>query len=455
MTEQPPLVRAIVRLRDTFWQRRFLYGTLRAIWLALLVPTVVMAGYLFLGWQIRWELWVAPMLLVAAVVLIWSLRPLTLEKMTRRLDGLMDRRSQLTTALEVSFAANHPAYLNNPVAGRLIQDAVETTVGLRQQVKVLGRGFWLELNMLIGVASVLGALILLDMLAPVRPNAALVDLPLPFDEPRADEVIPPDPQLRPPPFQQQLQTMTPEQVQAALEALADALRDQAASRPAAEALDQGNLGQAAAELRRLADQLGGLSEQAQQGLGQSLQEAADNIGGNAPGFTEPLRQGNETLQSGDLAGAAQALEDLADLLDELGEQQPEGGQAEGEAGDSGEGEAEGEPGETESEQGGEQPGGGGEGAGDGEGSEGESELGEEEERLPIDGEPLELESEEENIEDRVLQPSELEAGSDSDKRTTDSPFARQPLNAAGEELGPDPLAYPWEKREIIRDYFSD
>jgi hypothetical protein len=447
------LIRAIFRLRDTFWQRRFLYGTLRAMWSALLAPTVVMAGYLFLDWQIRWELWVALMLVVAAVVLIWSLRPLSLEKMTRRLDGLMDRRSQLTTALEVSFAADHPAYVNNPVAGRLIQDAVETTVGLRQQVKVLGRGFWLELNMLIGVASVLGALILLDMLSPLRPSAALVDLPLPYEEPRADEVIPPDPQLMPPPFQQQLQAMTPEQVQAALEALADALRDQAASRPAAEALDQGNLSQAAAELRRLADQLAGLSGQAQQGLGQSLQEAADTIGGNAPSFTEPLRQGNESLQSGDLSGAAQALEALADLLDELSDQQPEGGQAEGESGDSGESEAETQAGENESEQDGDPS--GGDGAGEGEGNEGESELGEEEERLPIDGEPLELESETENLEDRVLQPAELESETNTDERTTDSPFARQPLNAAGEDLGPDPLDYPWEKREIVRDYFSD
>lgn len=454
MTESAPLIRAILRLRDTFWQRRFLYGTLRAMWSALLAPTVVMAGYLLLDWQIRWELWVALMLVVAAVVLIWSLRPLSLEKMTRRLDGLMDRRSQLTTALEVSFAADHPAYVNNPVAGRLIQDAVETTVGLRQQVKVLGRGFWLELNMLIGVASVLGALILLDMLSPLRPSAALVDLPLPYEEPRADDVIPPDPQLMPPPFQQQLQAMTPEQVRAALEALADALRDQAASRPAAEALDQGNLSQAAAELRRLADQLAGLSGQAQQGLGQSLQEAADTIGGNAPSFTEPLRQGNESLQSGDLSGAAQALEALADLLDELSDQQPEGGQAEGESGDSGESEAETQAGENESEQDGD-PSGGGDGAGEGEGNEGESELGEEEERLPIDGEPLELESETENLEDRVLQPAELESETNTNERTTDSPFARQPLNAAGEDLGPDPLDYPWEKREIVRDYFSD
>jgi hypothetical protein len=37
--------------------------------------------------------------------------------------------------------------------------------------------------------------------------------------------------------------------------------------------------------------------------------------------------------------------------------------------------------------------------------------------------------------------------------TEDSPFARQSANSAG-DLGPDPLAYPWEKRDVIRRYFT-
>jgi hypothetical protein len=52
----------------------------------------------------------------------------------------------------------------------------------------------------------------------------------------------------------------------------------------------------------------------------------------------------------------------------------------------------------------------------------------------------------------VLQPAELDALA-SDEVTQDSPFARQPATTSG-DLGPDPLSYPWEKREVIRSYFT-
>jgi hypothetical protein len=59
------------------------------------------------------------------------------------------------------------------------------------------------------------------------------------------------------------------------------------------------------------------------------------------------------------------------------------------------------------------------------------------------------------LEDRVLQPAELEAEATAgDERTEDSPFARQSVNAASGDLGPDPLSYPWQKREVIRQYFT-
>jgi len=56
------------------------------------------------------------------------------------------------------------------------------------------------------------------------------------------------------------------------------------------------------------------------------------------------------------------------------------------------------------------------------------------------------------MEDRTLQKAELDAET-SDKLTQDSPFARQSLTPAG-DLGPDPLTYPWDKREVIRSYFT-
>lgn len=447
---QAPLVRALDRLRYTFWQRRILHWSVRAVWLALLIPTIVMIGYLWWGWRVPWQVWLPLMLLVGFVSMLWSARPINLQRMTHRLDRLMGMRSQLVTALEVSSSTNAPAYTENPVSEQLVQDAVSATVNLRQKIKFLGRGFWLEFNMLIGIAFVLGALLVLDLLSPRLPAASLLDLPPIGIEPDAEEVIPPDPVLNPP-LPDQLQSLSQQQIQAALQALADALRDQAASRAISEAIDRGDLGGAAEEMRRLADRLGELSDQAQQELGQSLQEAAENIGGEAPPFTDPLQSGNEALQTGNLPGATQALEDLADLLDTIEESHsPDEAQSESESQSEQPADSGSEPGD--SGQGDQQ--GGGDGAGEGDqGGEGDQPLGEEEKRLPIDGDPLELDSDL-DLKDRVLQPSELDAQTDDDRRTSDSPFARQPLNASSDDLGPDPLSYPWDKRDIIRQYFT-
>ena len=90
------------RLRIAFWRRRVVYWLIRALWIALLVPTIVMAGYTFWGWQISWNTWIFLMVLVGVLSLLWSLRPINLKRMTRRLDNLLGMRAQLITAFEVS-----------------------------------------------------------------------------------------------------------------------------------------------------------------------------------------------------------------------------------------------------------------------------------------------------------------------------------------------------------------
>jgi hypothetical protein len=440
----PPLIRTLGRLQGVFWRRRLILGLVRALWAALLVPTLTLAGYLWGGWRIRWDIWVSITIVTGLLVLLWTLRPIKLKRMVHRLDKLLGLRAQLVTAFEASQLQPQP---DNPVVGQLLQNSVELSVKLRRQVNLLDRNLWLEMHTLIGIAAVLGALLIFDALTPRIPEANLVDLPPLGQEPEADEVAPPEPQLAPP-LQEQLQSLSQAQLQAALEALAEALRDQAVTRAAAEALDRGDIGGAAQELRRLADQLGELSEEARQGVGEALQQAAENIGGGLPGLTQPLESGSSALEVDNLPGAGQALEELAEALETIGETmqegQPEsegeasGGSQESDQAEAGGGDASGE--------------GGGDGAGDGLGGEGEEGLGEEEERLPIDGQPLEIESEE-AIEDRVLQPAELDAQA-SEETTSDSPFARQGLNALGDDLGADPLTYPWEKRDIIRQYFT-
>lgn len=461
-----PFLRSLQRLRAAFWRRRALRWLMRAAWLALLSPTICLAGYLWLGWEVTWVDWLVPMGLVALVSLLWSIRPLSLKKMTDRLDRRLALQARLITAQEVDT----PATRDNPVVQQLLLEAVNIVIGLRRRIRAFDRGFWLEFQALIGVAGLLIALLLLDALTPNLPYATAVELPAAWEEPRAEAIIPPDPELFPPPFQPDIQAQQPQSQEAleqALGALADALRDQAITRSIAEALDRGDLAGAAEGLRRLADQLGDLSAEARGQLGEALQEAAENAGGNAPNVTEPAQAGGQALGADDLQAAQEALEALAEAIESLAQTPQESAQtqpqegsepsqpngqtqanAEGEGQPQSEGEAQAqEPGQAD------QPGensGAGAGSGEGEGQGGNQPS--EDERLAMEGQPLELESEGES-DQQVLQPAELDA-QPSDQTTADSPFGRQPANAAAGDLGPDPLTYPWAKREVIRRYFT-
>jgi hypothetical protein len=365
----------------------------------------------------------------------------------------------LITAFEVNNQAANQA--ENPVVERLFLETINTVISLRRYVRPFGQGFWVEMQTLIAVAALLSAMLTLDALTPRLPQATPVELPPSWQEPKADEVVPPDPELLPPPFPPEAQiqqTLSQEQVQQALEALADAMRDQAATRSIAEALDRGDLAGAAEGLRRLADQLGELSEQARGQLGESLQEAAENVGENVPGLNQPLQSGSNALEQDNLRAAQQALEDLAEAIEsieetpqETAQTQPESSGQPQENGQPQPGQGEeppaGEPGESQP-----QDQSGGSGAGAGEEGEGGDQPASEEERLAVEGQPLELENDPAS-EDRVLQPAELDAQA-GDELTDDSPFARQPLNTSTGDLGPDPLTYPWEKRDVIRRYFT-
>jgi hypothetical protein len=434
-----PFLRALHRLRAAFWRRRVAYWVIRTVWVALLVPSVFMAGYLWLGWQVRWQVWFYPMLALSLLSIFWAMRPISLKRVVHRLDRRLGLRTQLITAFEVSQA---DPFADNLVVQRLLQSAVGQVVDLRRRVRLFNRSLWLEVQALIGVSTLLGAMLLLDALNPSAPNATPVSLPTPLTEPSADQVIPPDPRLFPPPFSPEMQVQqSAGGVQAALEALADALRDQAITRAAAEAIDQGDLPAAAEALRRLADQLGDVSAGARQQLGESLAEAGAATGPDVPGLTGPLAAGSRALAQEDVPAAQEALEALAEALEALAQQPQAAAQAPEEAQ-----EPAAEPQPASPEDGQAQA---GAGAGEGQGENG-SQPGEAE-RLAVEGEPLELESDP-SLEDRVLQPAELgaEAG---DRTTQDSPFARGSANAAG-ELGPDPLTYPWDKREMIKRYFT-
>ena len=451
-----PLQRSLQRLQGAFWRRRFIYWLLRAIWLTLLVPVVILAGYFLRGWLIDTRMLMIGMLVVGGLVILWAVRPISLTKMVQRLDQRLGLQARLMTAFEVTQPKSANAIEDNQVINRLLQETVQITTHVRSQIGLLNRFFWLEIRTLLAVVALLAGLLMLNLLNPRLPNVAPQALPETWQEPSAEQAASSsEAQLdQATPMEQATQqesSTQDSQIRSALEILADALRDQAASRPVAEQIDEGDYAEAAQELRRLADRLDDISRDARQDLGGSMQGAADEIGDSAPEFTEPLQAGSAALANDDLIGGGDALEDLAEVLDSLAEtsQQPTDSPQQQEQEESPS-----EQTETEPEENGGSPSGVQEEQAEALPDEFDAPPPppeqNEDERLDAE-EPLEIESDFE-LEDRTLQKAELDAET-SDKLTQDSPFAKQSLTPAG-DLGPDPLSYPWEKREVIRSYFT-
>ncbi|MBN1219464.1 MAG: hypothetical protein JXM69_11085 [Anaerolineae bacterium] len=436
-------------MQTTFWLRRVAHWSIRAAWLALLVPTIWMAGYLWLGWNVRWYHWVIPMLLVGIGSMLWSIRPVNIRRVVRRLDDRLELQTRLTTAFEISHREDNLTEVENPVTERLMAESEDIANTLRHAVPLVNRTLWVEMQALIAVAALLAALLMIDSLAPRVPHTAPVDLPATWQEPTAKDVLSEESQLAQSiaPEDVGVEPMHEEDFDKALKILADVFRDHAVTHAIAVAIDNHNLSQAAAELRRLADELDDLSPQARAELGDLQQEAADKIGNIAPSITKPLQDGSTALDNDDLIGAGQALEELAAVLDSIQDSPAEVAEYK-----PVEQETINQPNPVELEQQQlapeEQP----------DDNPLENELEEqaeqptEEERLSMEGDPMELESDAES-EEKVVQEADPDAEA-SDAETQDAPFTKQPLYTPNQELGADRLTYPWEKREVIRRYFT-
>jgi hypothetical protein len=104
-------------------------------------------------------------------------------------------------------------------------------------------------------------------------------------------------------------------------AVADGLRDNGATRSAADSLDHGDTADAASKLRGLADKADQLSPAARRDLAQGLKDAAKRLEGKQPGRAQRLQKDADKLQGAPQA-APGAIDDLAGMLDELGKKGP-------------------------------------------------------------------------------------------------------------------------------------
>lgn len=237
------------------FRRRVRLGV-RAGWLALAVWCVG-AILRLLGVAVAPSLllWLAGLIFVVTAAYAWFSQP-SLAQLAHGLDDHYQLGQQLGTALEIN---RHPEI--NPLEDRLLQETETLLSRIRRYFEsqplvpwreietfaalgLLAVGLWFGTGM--HLPDPTDPIALPNLPTPVAPTETAQQAQ-PTEQPVREE--PPPPELSP-------------EAQAAADAIADALRDNGATRSAADALDQGDTSGAASELRELADQAEQLSDHA-------------------------------------------------------------------------------------------------------------------------------------------------------------------------------------------------
>jgi hypothetical protein len=410
---------------------------LRSAWVGLALLCIGLGLNLLFGFDFAIEILLALALGCVGIGAVLLLRRrMSADAVARRLDRRFGLNEEITTALEVSKSGQAEG-----VAQHLVERAYATTGKVQQYVTRTRRQPWADVMTLAALALLCMGLFVLLRLAPFSAPPAAEPLP---------ELVPPGEVAQQEQPEQQPEQQQPQQQpglgddgaqnnvsesgsttldQQAASALADALRDQSATRPAADALDEGNVGNAAQSLRELADQGDQLSPETRRNLADELRAAAAQIEENNPGLAEQVRDSAYGLrQSEERSG--EALENLADAVEQL----DDGNQPAAQAPQSGDT----EQGQQAS---GSQPSGGP--------SQPVEQRERSHERLGIDGVPLELESESGGDVPTEGDPETMGSGGGGSFQTGDQPVSEELV-----QVDEDPLRIPADLRDVVQEYFS-
>lgn len=419
------------RLARDRWARRGVRVLLRAAWIGLSIWCIGLGLRLLFDWELPYR-WIgaASLACLAIGALLILRRPLNAREVARRLDRRFRLDEQLATALELGAGSE-----NNGVAAYLHEHSRRTLGQVRRFIN--GRQYlpWPELLALLALALIIGGMLVLLGIVPL--NLARGPLPLPplagpLDNRPPEEPFAAPPGIQPGPGEALAPGPGDQQV---LAAIAEALRDQSVTRPAAEALDRGDPGGAAQQLRELADQAEQISPGARQELAEALRDAAGQVASSDPTTAAQLEQSAAALEQ-EGSQPAQGLEQLAEALEQLGGDQA--GQQAGQPGQS-DGQGQGQGDQAEQGQGG--------GAGQGLAGEQREQAGS---RLNVDGVPLELESDGPGD-----TPTEGNAEG-GNAASTNSGFVQGESRPSDGRVqtGEDPLRIPLDLRDVVQDYFT-
>lgn len=462
-----PLIEQLHRLATERWARRALRTLLQSVSVAIGVWCVGMGARLIWNLAIDVQMLTAIALAIVGVALITLLRPpMRPTDVARRLDRRFRLNEQLATAVEMLQSGRRLS----PVTARLLDQSTHTVHQVQRYINQRQKAPWTDVLTLLALALVAGGLLLLSGIGGMSLNPSLVSLPalpqsgtlpLPFPAEEGapiaggEQFVPLDPGEEMLPFRpgnaagQQQPASTPAQTTQpsaadprTLEALANALRDLGATRPAADALDRGDTATAAQRLRELADQAGALSEEARQALERALQDAARTIEQHDPALAGQVRQ-----SARDIAGqqsAAQGLEELAQAIDQAGQSSAASAPSsnapdEGQANTPG-----GQPGQPGVE-GANQPGMPGSAAGNN--PSGEQRPIAPAGRLGVEGQPVTIEAQ------GGGQGAGMTSNPDTSLQSSIGTISGGDSGTGG-AIGADPLRIPLDERDVVQEYFQ-
>ena len=440
----PTLTTTIPRLRALLLTQRTLRLLLRAAWMSL-------AGYL-IGWGINdlygtlpdTRLWFAIGFALALPSLLAIFRPLRIAHLAWNLDRRFELREQLSAAWQTSQQPEQTR-----ISTLLLPDADALLPA--QRTRILRRGWFLSRDFLAALLVTAFSLTIHTFGATTihlsAPDATPLDLPALAESPTYDDLFPSGiPGLTEPRNDPgQSDPLTPDQatnLDDLLSELGDTLNENPETAPAGEALQQGDLEEAAAEIERLADELDSLPEEARENAQDALQRAAEQAeqaGQND--LANALQQAADSLdnQNPNNLEAAEALDDLASEFRKLEDQFASMGQA-------GDQEPAAEPSEGDQQANNSE---GGNAAGTGNGSEGQPDP---LERLEEEGQTVEIEGD--DTPSGLLAPGEAPGV----PNTGDG----GPVIAGGGGPGDTaiinsiltPYNFPWRWRDVVSKYFS-
>ncbi len=380
------LVRQIESIASRIWVQRILSVLVRVIWLPILVGCGWLALEIAEVTKLHLSIlpWIGVSLLLPAIAFAVLIRPARRD-VARMLDRSYDLQDRMMTAME-HIGTDVPAP-GEPASVTYLQvaDAANVATALRARPAFRVRPPVREIVLAVGFSLVFASLFFLRGSHGQIPDP--VEDSVPVYVPAAVRLAAekePDPQANAAPVdaptkaEVQAKSARSNQAQQDLKKLANALADQAVTRSAAEAIQEGDYAKAADLIRQVAENADQLSETTREGLADDLDAAADAMSPGSESLAQSARDAATGLREGGEA-AREGMQELGDEVDRTADDivsqqdlasemqqaeassgsESESGSGSSASGDSSEGDQE-SPGETPDE---EQPGTGGDSSG--------------------------------------------------------------------------------------------